>query len=380
MDMVKLKANYAKKFGQEYVNVDGKVYKMDVVPTGSLMLDYKLGIGGFPYGGAVEVFGGNKVGKSSALGYPVLGNVQKQGRTVAVIQVEPRFRTDADRQWALDVGGFDSEAAMILSPDHADQAFDMLRELVFGNDVNYIMIDSLGALGNKSSAQEGGKAKAYGISGATTSVLNDIMPRLHKNKIGLLILNQQRQKTVPGTTLISYDSPGGEGLHHNMMIRIQLKPAGEPRFHAVVDGEKVLVGRALKAQIIKNNMHKGSENTSATFNFFQNDTEEYTLGIDKVNDVATTGVLTGVLTRSGNWIEHPTFPANKSGEHKLQGLAAAGRFLLENEKAYMQVRQEVLAIMQKEVLQSETDRRKKLSITATDAISNDQNTTKEREK
>lgn len=359
--MSKLKISYAKKFGQESVNVEGKSYALEVVPTGSLMLDYKLGLGGFPYGGAVEVFGGNKVGKSSAIGYPVLGNVQKQGKIPAVIQVEPRFRTESDKQWARDVGGFDPDEALILAPDHADEAFDMLRELVFSNDVDYIMIDSLGALGNKSSAQENGKMKAYGISGATTSVLNDIMPRLYKNRIGLLIINQQRQKTIPGTTMISFDSPGGEGLHHNMMVRIQLKPAGEPRFHAVIDGEKVLIGRALKAAIVKHNMHKGAEGKTATFNFFNNETEDYPLGIDRATDVATTGILTGVIKKTGGWLEHESFPANKSGEHKLNGAAAAGAFLLQNEEAYERVRAEVLLEMTREVAQEDMKMRQKIS-------------------
>lgn len=359
--MSKLKTSYARKFGQESVNVDGKNYRIGVVPTGSLMLDYKLGLGGFPYGGAVEVFGGNKVGKSSAIGYPVLGNVQKQGKIPALIQVEPRFRTESDKQWARDVGGFDPDEALILEPDHADEAFDMLRELVFGNDVHYIMIDSLGALGNKSSAQENGKMKAYGISGATTSVLNDIMPRLHKNKIGLMILNQQRQKTVPGTTMVSFDSPGGEGLHHNMMIRIQLKPAGEPRFYSVVDTEKVLVGRALKAVIVKHNMHRGAEGKTATFNFFNNATEEYAVGVDRASDVANTGVLTGVFKKTGGWFEHSSFPANKSGDHKLNGIEAVGRFLLENPEAYAQVREEVLQVMKRETVREDIALQRKIA-------------------
>lgn len=360
MNLTKLKEKYARKFGQEYVNVDGKVYKIDVVPTGSLMLDYKLGLGGFPYGGAVEVFGGNKVGKSSAIGYSVLGNVQKQGKIPCVIQVEPRFRTEEDKQWAKDVGGFDPDEALIVAPDHADEAFDMLRELVFGNDVDYIMIDSLGALGNKSSAQEGGKAKAFGISGAVTSVMNDIMPRLHKNKIGLLVLNQQRQKTVPGTTIITYDSPGGEGLHHNMMVRIQLKPSGD-RYHAKVDDEKVQVGKGLKAVIVKHNMHRGAEGKTATFDFYYNDTEDHSVGIDRAADVASTSVLTGVVKKSGSFFTHPTFPENKQGNNQIQGEVNVGQFLLENPDAYQVVRQEVLEIMTREVLKEKAEERQKIA-------------------
>jgi recombination protein RecA len=339
----KLKEVYARRYGNEYVNVDGKKYSLDVVPTGSLMMDYKTGIGGFPYGGTVEVFGGNRIGKSSAVLYPVLGNVQKQGKIPALIQVEPRFRTEEDKEWARRIGGFDPDNALILEPDHADEAFDMLRDLVFDDVVQYIAIDSLGALGNRTSAVKDGKPKAYGISGAVTSVMNDILPRLHKNKIGLLVLNQQRQTgQYNGTTM--YDSPGGEGLHHNMMMRIQLKPNGKQRFNATVDGDTVLVGRDVKAVFVKNNLSESQEKT-ATFNFFFIETDKYGIGIDKAGDVVNTGVLTGVIKRSGAWYTHPTFPKIKSGESKINGVDATGTFLVENPDAYQQVRAEVLESM-----------------------------------
>ncbi|CAM6003647.1 unnamed protein product [Sphagnum balticum] len=313
-------------YGNDYVNHEGKKYHLDVVPTGSLMLDYKTGIGGFPYGGAVEVFGGNKVGKSSALLYPVLGNVQKQGRRVALIQVEPRFRTEEDKEWARKIGGFDPDDALILEPDHADEAFDMLRGLVFDHDVDYIGLDSLGALGNKSSAVKDGKVKAYGISGATTSVLNDIMPTLYKQKQGLLILNQQRQSGAFNGNII-YDSPGGEGLHHNMMMRIQLRPNGKKRFFAQVDGDKVLVGRDLRAVFLKNNLSQAQEKT-ATFNFFFIETVDYGLGVDKADDVVNTGILTGVIANQALGLSMILFLLSKAENIKSMALMQQENFCL----------------------------------------------------
>lgn len=353
-NLSKLKDTYARRYGNEYVNIDGKTYSLDVVPTCSLMLDYKTGIGGFPYGAAVEVFGANKLGKSSSILYPLLGNVQKQGKIPAIIASEPRLVTDMDREWARAMG-MEPDDALILYPDNEQEAFSMLRDLVFDDAVDYIGIDSLGGLGTAATAQKDGKTtKAYGISGPVTSVLNDIMPRLYKNNIGMCILNQQRQTgNFNGTTL--YDSPGGEGLHHQMRMRIHLKPGGT-RFQAAIDGEKILVGREIKAVFVKNNMAQASEK-SATFNFFSIETEEYGLGVDRATDVVNTGILTGVIKKTGGWLEHDTFPENKSGEHKVNGAATAGQFLMENDRAYDVVRGQVLASMVRKEMQAQVDAR-----------------------
>src|SRR6516225_4876184 len=83
----------AKKYGANSVNLGAHHYRLNVVHTPSLMLDYKLGIGGFPYGHGVEVFGANRIGKSSALGYGVLGQVIKDGGVPGLIASEPRMVT-----------------------------------------------------------------------------------------------------------------------------------------------------------------------------------------------------------------------------------------------------------------------------------------------
>ena len=335
------RAAQAARYGNQYVNLGGDHYKLNTVPTGSLMLDYKTGIGGFPYGHGVEIFGANRLGKSSAIGYPVLANVQKQGKLPALIASEPRLVTPEDREWALKLG-FDPDMALIQYPDHEEDAFNMLRDLVFDNLVDYIMIDSLGGIGNVSGAKKDGKPKAYGISGAVTSALNDIMPRLYKNNIGLLVVNQQRQSgSFNGNTL--YESPGGEALKHHMRMRIQVKP-GTKRFTAKIDDESgVLVGRELTCVFKKNNMAQAAEK-SASFCFFHIETGQYGFGIDTANDIVNVAKMTGVL-KGGSWLEHPTFPASKKGVHQLNGVPAVGRFLDANPKAYEQIRSEVMEVM-----------------------------------
>lgn len=344
----------AKKYGKQYVNMGGDHYHLNVVPSPSLMLDYKLGIGGFPYGHGVEVYGANKLGKSSAIGYGVLANVQKQDKLPCLIAVEPRLVTPDDKEWALRLG-LDPDQLLIQYPDNAEEAFDMLRDLVFGVDrPDYIMIDSLGGMGSESSAREGGSKRAYGISGEVTAGLNDIMPRLYKNNQGLLIINQQRQSTSPGLRpgMRVFESPGGEGLKHHMRIRIHLKPGGQ-RYTASIDGENLTVGQELTCVMRKNNLAQGSEKT-AKFDFFHIETEQYGFGVDTTQDIINVGKVTGVIG-GGTWLEHHSFP----GKGKLQGKSAVAAFLAENPEARNVIRQEVMAVMVEKELKAAAENRRK---------------------
>lgn len=336
-----------KKYGNQYVNMGGNHYQLNVVRTPSLMLDYKLGIGGFPYGHGVEVYGANRIGKSSAIGYGVLGNVQREGKLPALIAVEPRMVTPEDKEWGLKLG-FDADQALIQYPDNAEEAFSMLRDLVFGNLVDYIMIDSLGGMGSASSAKEDGKKKAYGISGEVTAGLNDIMPKLYKNNIGLLVINQQRQAPTPpgmspGTRM--FESPGGEALHHHMRVRIHVKP-GSNRFTSKIDDEPMVVGRELTCVMRKNNLSQGQEKT-AKFNFFHIDTTEHGFGIDVTQDVINVGMISGVMTKEGSNYLHDSFPKGK-----LYGKPKVEAFLKENPEAFEQIRMGVMEVMIKNELEA----------------------------
>src|ERR1035437_11123549 len=97
------------KFGIRSAALGSEHYEQNVVPTPSLMLDYMLGIGGFPYGHMVEVYGDNGLGKTSALLYGILANVQRQGKLPALIAMEPGF----DAEWARKLHGLDPDLLLI---------------------------------------------------------------------------------------------------------------------------------------------------------------------------------------------------------------------------------------------------------------------------
>jgi recombination protein RecA len=328
------------KYGTSSVTLGNEKVNLNVVPSPSWMLDYKTGIGGFPYGHMVEVYGANSLGKSSAIAYPTISNVQTQDRIPALVAAEPAF----DMEWAQKLG-VDPELMLLLRPDHAEEAFEMIHDLVYADEIDYIVLDSLGALAAKSEEEKGGR-KAYGISGTVTSGLNAIMPRMYKNNIGLLILNQQRQGGKAGASgPMMYESPGGEGLHHNAVMRLQLKPGGET-YKDKIDGEDVICGRQLICQFKKNKMAFNPR--AARFDFYYVPVEKYgfKLGVDRVEDVIRTGKSTGVI-QGAAYLEHPSFPNGK-----VHGAPALAKYLSEHPETVAALRQDVLKVMATEQIEA----------------------------
>lgn len=305
----KAKLSTQKKFSVQHAAIGNEKVVLNAIPSPSLMYDYKSGIGGFPLGHMVEEYGMNGLGKTSAIGYGVLANVQRANLVPVIIAMEPTF----DSEWAQALHGLDPDLLLILRPDNAEQAFEMLYDLVFeqADLVDYIMVDSIGAMGNESS-QEGGKKKAFGISGTVTSGLNDIMPKLYKNNQGLLLINQQRQDTKVRMTLgsgVPYESPGGEALKHHAMVRLHLRP-GKDRFTEKVDDEVIMIGRKLKIAFKKNKLAQ-AVNKAAEFNFFHIKTPNNPFGVDRLNDILDTGKVAGVIRQGGATYYHNAFPDGK---------------------------------------------------------------------
>jgi len=338
-----IKTRTTKAFGHHAAIIGSEHYSLNVVSSGSLMLDYKLGTGGMVYGGMVEVFGANGLGKSSSILYSTLANVQKEEKLACLIAMEPIF----DKKWAAKLG-LDPDFLLIQRPDNAQEAFDMMRDLVFNTDIDFIGVDSLGAMGNESSQKAGGQKKAYGISGDVTSGLNDIMPKLFKANKGLMIINQQRQ-AGSGKGQTWHESPGGEALKHHAWTRIQVKPGSE-KYIVKMHGEDVLVGRELKCSFKKPSKMSTLLGKSAEFDFYTIEHPDYEgrIGIDKALDVIKTAKVAGVFEVKGSWLHHEVFPKGR-----VQSVGEARKFFAKNPEALEVIRDGVMQVMIREQLEAE---------------------------
>jgi RecA/RadA recombinase len=212
------------------------------------------------------------------------------GLVSAVIAVEPNW----EDEWA-EKNGVNLDTTVVMYPDTLEEAFGMLRDIVYDNDADFILFDSLGG-GTTDKAIASDTKQAYGNSGIITWGVQRVVTRMKKNNITVLYTNQVRQHSSQNATW--HESPGGEALKHAMTVRIHAKP-GSKKFNATVHGEKIMVGREIHAV------------------------------------VKTAGVLKG-----DGWIYHDAFPGGK-----INGAPKTGAFLLENPEVYKQIREETLAVM-----------------------------------
>jgi recombination protein RecA len=330
-----LAASFQKKYGEKAGSLGSTTWPLDVIPTGSLSLDYSLGIGGWPMGHLIEVFGPPDIGKSSVIGLNAIANAQAMGKLCSIICVEPQF----DKSWAQKHGVNTNELAL-GRPDNGQDAFNMLAQAV-SDGADFVLFDSIGALLRESEAEIDGKPAQGGRSGLITWGVHNVLQPAWKNNVTVMFINQIRDKMnarMPGVV----DSPGGHALKHTCSIRVQLKAS--EFYREKINKEEVEVGHRLKATILRNKFSEGSRRT-AEFDYYKMTTPEHEVGIDKGADIIDVATRLGCITPAGAWYKHPSFPGEKN---QLQGKAAVGKFVMENPKVQEQLRQEVLEAMVKE--------------------------------
>lgn len=336
----KLVSEGVAKYGDKAAIVGHTDFRTKYWSSGSLTLDYMLGTGGFPGNAFVEGFGPPEIGKTTILGSGVLRSVHQAGGITATIATEP----DWDERW-LEKHGVDPDLNIIYRPDTGEEAFAILRDLIYNKSVDYILWDSLG--GTSSEKEQGSdKPQAFGNAAMNSWGIRNVATRAWKNNVGCLFINQIRDDTKSRIAgMVS--SPGGHTLHHFMKIRLQLKP-GKNRYKIKVPSalsdkgtEDLVIGQEVRAVIQKD---KAAEQLGpqAAFDFYHIDTNgEYPFGVDVASDVFNVGMVTGVIKGSG-WLNHPSFP-----DGKINGKPKAREFLDEHPDAVEAIRKDVLAHMVK---------------------------------
>ncbi len=326
-------AKYRQKYGEKSAYVGNVQHKLDVVPTGIMALDYGLGIGGWPRGHCVEVFGAPNIGKTSIIGYSAVAQAQMLGLQVGIICIEPRF----DSLWAAR-NGIDVDNLVVMYPDTGEDAFEILRDWTSDPDApfDYVLFDSIGALSTERDLKPEAAIQFGGQSKLITEGVKRMLMSAWKNNVGTMFINQQRDDVDSHISGL-VDSPGGWAIKHAAMYRVHLRN-GKERYTAMVDGDKRVVGRELIANI-KKSAAGDSLGAQPRFDWYYQEVEGMPFGLDLASDVLNTGLKTKVISGSG-WYKHPTFPKGQ-----LQGKPAIAKFLKENPEAVEPIRQDVLKVM-----------------------------------
>jgi recombination protein RecA len=297
---------------------DTKRVDVDVVPTGSISLDVALGVGGVPKGRIIEIYGPESSGKTT-LAQHIVANVQKKGGIAAYVDAEHAM----DPEYAKRIG-VKIDDLLISQPDTGEQALEIVDTLVRSNAVDVIVIDSVAALTPRAEIEGEMGESHMGLQARLMSqALRKLTATISKSNTTVIFINQIRMKIGvlfgnPETTT------GGNALKFYASVRVEIRRRAQLKL-----GEDI-IGNRTKVKIVKNKVAPPFR--TAEFDIM------YNKGISLEADLIDTGVLYGVVAKSGTWFAF--------GEHKLgQGREAAKKFLEENAKVARDLEKQIWAVV-----------------------------------
>lgn len=294
-----------KDFGKGTIMKLGDQPKWDVqvIPSGSIALDHALGIGGYPRGRIIEIFGPESSGKTT-LAIHAIAQAQKAGGIAAMIDAEHAF----DRTYAKALG-VDLETLLISQPDNGEQALEIADNLIRSGAIDIIVIDSVAALTPKAEIEgEMGENKVGLQARLMSQALRKLTANISKTNTCCIFINQLREKIGvmfgnPETTT------GGNALKFYASVRVDVR-----KTTAIKDGEEAL-GNRTKVKVVKNKMAPPFKR--AEFDIV------YGEGISRIGEIVDLGVELNVLTKSGSWFGYK--------DQKLaQGREATKQLLADN--------------------------------------------------
>ena len=281
----------------------GAIAPMEAISTGSISIDYALGIGGFPRGRVIEIYGPESSGKTT-LALQVIAEAQKLGGMAAFVDAEHAL----DAQYAQKLG-VDLENLLVSQPDNGEQALEIVEVLVRSNSVDVVVVDSVAALVPKAEIEgEMGEAQMGLQARLMSQALRKLTGVVSKSKTTLIFINQLREKIGvmfgnPETTT------GGRALKFYASGRIDIR-----RIASIKDGDQVIGGRT-RVKVVKNKVAPPFR--EAEFDVM------YGEGISREGDLLDLAVEKRIVEKSGAWFAF-------AGERLGQGRENAKQFLREN--------------------------------------------------
>lgn len=308
---------------------DNKIVDIPAISTGSIALDYALGIGGLPKGRVIEIYGPESSGKTT-LAIHAMAEAQKNGGIAAFVDAEHAF----DRFYAESLG-VDTENLLISQPDNGEQALEITDHLVRSGAVDIVVVDSVAALTPKAEIEGDMGDSRMGLQARLMSqALRKLTSSINKTNTVVIFINQLREKIGvmfgnPETTT------GGNALKFYASIRIDIRKIGQ-----IKNGDEV-VGNKTRVKIVKNKVAPPFRKAEFDIMFGE--------GISKIGEIIDLGVEYDIVKKSGSWFSY--------GENKLgQGRDVVKSLLKDNPELTAEIHNKIVAVINGDAIEAEIEK------------------------